>query len=130
MPLGLFHDDHIAASDAAIDAARRRPRLVGLVYADAIYRPLPDLLDHRLRALADAGFVLREVCVPRGVASDRKRRAVACYASQVRALACSWESGVADAFEPERYWQIAMPAASATAPGRWAAEGGPDGDGC
>ena len=106
MPLGLFHDDHILTSDAALDVLRQRSSLVWLAYADAIYRPLPDLLDRRVQMLRDAGLILNDVAAIGGGASDRKRRAVACYASQVRALARSWDGGATDAFEPERYWRL------------------------
>jgi hypothetical protein len=37
-------------------------------------------------------------------AAHRKRDAVACYRSQIRALAT--RRGHADAFEPERYWRV------------------------
>ena len=109
MPLGIFHDDHILTGDAAIDALGRRPSWTWLVYADAIYRRVPDLVDRRLQQLSGLRLTMRELDV-RGVrAADQKRRAVACYASQVRALERSWDGGASDAFEPERYWQIVGP---------------------
>jgi LmbE family N-acetylglucosaminyl deacetylase len=133
MPLGIFHDDHILASDAAIEAAfdarRRQAAPTWLVYADAIYRPLPDLVDRRLQELGERGLSLREVDVRFGAASDLKRRAAACYRSQVRALERSWESGVSDALEPERYWQVARVDAAQAGRVR-PAERGPHGNGC
>jgi LmbE family N-acetylglucosaminyl deacetylase len=129
MPLGLFHDDHILTSDASLDVLRQRPSLVWLVYADAIYRRLPDLVDRRLQALGDSGLVLNEVRVPSGIASHQKRRAVACYRSQISALARSWDGGVSDAFELERYWQVILPAVSTPPSGRPVDEG-QHGDGC
>jgi len=128
VPLGLFHDDHILTSDAALDALRLRPSLVGLAYAEAIYRPLPDLLDRRIQMLRETGLVLTDVAAARGAASDLKRRAVSCYASQVRALDRSWDGGAADAFEPERYWQLAV-SNSPIPPGQRPVDEGQHGDG-
>jgi len=36
----------------------------------------------------------------------RKRTAVACYASQLRALRAIGHPGYGDVFEPERYWAL------------------------
>jgi LmbE family N-acetylglucosaminyl deacetylase len=106
MPLGIFHDDHILASDAAIDALRLHAPPIWLVYADAIYRRVPDLVKERLRGLDGLGLTLHALDVPAIGAGDRKQRAVACYRSQVRALERSWDDGVSDAFGAERYWQV------------------------
>ena len=55
MPLGLFHDDHPATADAALDVIGRLPSVTWLGYADAIYRRVPGLLESRLEALGAAG---------------------------------------------------------------------------
>jgi LmbE family N-acetylglucosaminyl deacetylase len=105
IPLGLFHDDHRATHEAALRLARRRPALEWVVYADALYRRIPGAVDARLNALAAAGFALE----PRPAATGHaalKRRAVACYRSQLRALATPGRPGVADAFDLERYWRL------------------------
>jgi len=112
-PLGMFHDDHILTGDAALDVLAGRPTLTWLAYADAIYRRVPELLAKRLASLRDAGFGLQAVDASGQPASQDKRRAVACYRSQVRALEHSWDGGVSDAFEPEQYWRIAAPAQQA-----------------
>lgn len=133
LPLGLFHDDHILTSDAALAVARRRPdRAAWLAYADAIYRRVPNLLVERLAALERTELGLASVTAPghsaRG-ARALKRRAVACYASQLRALAVSWDGGHADAFEPEQYWWIVpapgRPATGSAAPAAGGAAAGP-----
>jgi LmbE family N-acetylglucosaminyl deacetylase len=126
MPLGLFHDDHVLTSDAALDVLRDRPSSVWLLYADAIYRPLPDLRDRRLQTILGSGFLLHEVRAPGSVASDQKRRAVACYTSQVRALERSWDGGVSDAFETERYWQVTLSNVQGRSTGRRINEGQDD----
>ncbi|MGE3908913.1 MAG: PIG-L deacetylase family protein [Chloroflexota bacterium] len=115
-PLGIFHDDHALTGDAALDVLGQQTSACWLVYADAIYRNLPDLVNDRLRQLSEAGLTLREVNASADPASDRKRRAVACYSSQVQALERSWKGGVSDAFAPERYWQIVAPTVAASAP--------------
>jgi len=127
MPLGLFHDDHVLTSDAALDVLRDRPSLVWLLYADAIYRPLPDLRDRRLQTILGSGFLLHDVRAEGSVASGQKRRAVACYASQVRALSRSWDGGIADAFEPEYYWHVTLANRPTRSTGRPVDEGQDDG---
>jgi LmbE family N-acetylglucosaminyl deacetylase len=113
LPLGLFHDDHILTGDAVLDALRTRPGLRAIAYADAIYRRVPDLVDRRLAALRAAGLDLQALAALDAPASPEKHRAVACYRSQVRALERSWDGGVSDAFEPEQYWLVTAPAATA-----------------
>jgi LmbE family N-acetylglucosaminyl deacetylase len=107
IPLGLFHRDHVLASDAALLVAARRPRGAWLAFEDAIYRSLPgDLVEGRVAELRARGYRLQP---PEGAghpASARKRHAVACYASQLRGLAVSGRRGHDDAFEPERCWRL------------------------
>lgn len=110
MPLGLFHGDHRLTAAAALRTLRRRPDLVWLAYADAIYRRVPSLLDERVRALRAEGIDARPVGASPGPASSLKRRAVGCYASQIRALVIVWEGGQADAYEPEQHWSLSVAA--------------------
>ena len=105
VPLGLFHDDHKTTHEAALRVARQRPRLTWLLYADALYRRIPGLVDERLRALEAAGVALEPLPPANGHAAV-KRRAVTCYRSQLRALEGPGRPGIADAFEPERYWRL------------------------
>jgi LmbE family N-acetylglucosaminyl deacetylase len=104
-PLGLFHSDHRLASDASL-AARRCREVAWLLYEDAIYRRLPGLVAERLAHLARAGIEVAPAEVG-GVPSPRKRAAVACYVSQLRALSRPGSAGYDDAFAPERYWTVA-----------------------
>jgi LmbE family N-acetylglucosaminyl deacetylase len=105
-PLGLFHDDHRRTSDAARRLVPRLPGVRWLVYEDALYRRLPRLAAARRRHLARAGLVLGPLPTGRRRASAAKRRAVACYASQLRALATPGRPGHRDAFAPERWWRV------------------------
>jgi LmbE family N-acetylglucosaminyl deacetylase len=108
IPLGLFHDDHKSTHEAGLRLARRWPQLTWLLYADALYRCIDGLVEERLARLRDAGLV--PVPLPPAPAPGRceelKRHAVACYGSQLRALAGAGRSGHDDVFEPERYWRL------------------------
>jgi LmbE family N-acetylglucosaminyl deacetylase len=109
VPLGLFHSDHRLAHEAALGLVRRRPGRDWYAYADALYRHIPGLVDDRLRALAAAGFAVAPIETTPTPAGEVKRRAVAAYRSQLRALATPGRPGHADAFAPERYWRLAAP---------------------
>jgi LmbE family N-acetylglucosaminyl deacetylase len=102
VPLGLFHADHRRASDAAltlVDGSRR-----WIVYADAIYRHIRGAIDERVAQLERAGHALVPLDVPARDASPRKREAIACYRSQLRALA--HRPALDDVYAPERYWSL------------------------
>ncbi len=105
-PLGLFHSDHLLASEACLRLAERDSRREWIAYADALYRSLDDFLARRLDALRARGIRLTAVTMPRRAAAPPKRRAVAEYASQLRALRTPGRLGLADALKPERTWRI------------------------
>ena len=106
IPLGLFHDDHKTTHEAGLRLARRWPQLTWLLYADALYRRIDGLVEARLARLRDAGLIVVPL-PPATVRRDElKRRAVACYASQLRALSGPGRAGHDDVFEPERYWRL------------------------
>jgi LmbE family N-acetylglucosaminyl deacetylase len=107
VPLGLFHNDHGLASDAALAALARFRNVPWLAYEDAIYRTLPGLVAERLDELAGAGLSAVRVPPVTPVASPRKRAAIACYASQLRALCRPGFPGFGDALAPERFWRLA-----------------------
>jgi LmbE family N-acetylglucosaminyl deacetylase len=104
-PLGLFHSDHRRASDAALALFDRFASLDWNVYADAISRRIEGASDARVRDLAARGFAL-ERASPRiaAGAGERKRAAVACYASQLRALRTRRSHD--DVFAPETHWRL------------------------
>lgn len=106
IPLGLFHDDHRTTHEAGLRLARRWPQLTWLLYADALYRRIDGLVDERLESLRAAGLVAVPLPPADARRDDVKRRAVACYASQLRALAGLDPDGHADVLEPERYWRL------------------------
>ena len=109
VPLGLFHSDHLLAHAAGVRALRCHPEWPAYLYADAIYRRYDDLLARRLAELSAAGYALTAASPPQSADLERKRRAVDCYASQLRALDTPGRPGVADLWEPEHYWRVRLP---------------------
>jgi LmbE family N-acetylglucosaminyl deacetylase len=105
IPAGLFHDDHKAAHEAALEALESHGAGRWLVYEDALYRRVEGLLDERLERLVDAGFVALDLPAPE-IDMETKRAAVACYASQLRGLASGGRPGHRDLALPEHYWSL------------------------
>ncbi len=104
-PAGLFHADHRRAHDAALIALSRFTGLEWDLYEDALYRRMDGLLAARLKLLEAVGLAPRRVnCPIAASAIHRKRRAVACYRSQLKALGA--RRGHGDAFAAEGYWRI------------------------
>jgi LmbE family N-acetylglucosaminyl deacetylase len=114
MPLGLFHADHRRTHAAGLLLARQFRDRRWIVYEDALYRRIDRLRERALDSLRDAGYAPRRIdMAAHPSAHQRKRAAVACYGSQLRALATGGRAGHADAFAPEGYWVIVSPSLSA-----------------
>jgi LmbE family N-acetylglucosaminyl deacetylase len=111
VPLGLFHSDHRRASDASLALFDRFATRAWHVYEDAIYRCIPGAVDERAHALAERRFALEHLspAMARDAAA-RKRRAVGCYRSQLRALRT--RNAHDDVFAPERHWRLSRSADS------------------
>jgi hypothetical protein len=78
-----------------------------IVYEDALYRRIDGLREAALDRLGRTSHELHPCTFASAVdAHARKRAAVCCYRSQLRALATEGRSGHADAFSTERYWAI------------------------
>jgi LmbE family N-acetylglucosaminyl deacetylase len=106
-PLGLFHSDHLLTHRAARMAAARYPQAQWVAYEDALYRCIPDELSARRNELQRARLRLQKVEPPQvSGAERRKREAVQCYASQLRALATPGRLGHRDTDEEEAYWWL------------------------
>jgi len=104
IPVGLWHSDHRLTHEAAAPLVARHRRLEWLAYEDAIYRRFPESgLAERPSWLRARGIAMTPL-EPGAPASEAKRRSIACYGSQLRALASGpgWE----DALEPERRWAL------------------------
>jgi hypothetical protein len=63
-------------------------------------------VEEQLARLRSAGLGPVPLPPPPVRRDELKRRAVACYASQLRALAGPQYAGHDDVFEPERYWRL------------------------
>jgi LmbE family N-acetylglucosaminyl deacetylase len=106
-PLGLFHSDHVLASDAALRVAARFPRVAWAAYEDALYRGIDGAVAARVAALRERGFLLERRQQPSdAITRARKRAAVACYASQLRGLHTPARLGHEDALAPEALWRL------------------------
>ena len=110
-PLGLFHDDHKLAHRATLDLRAHVSRSTPVrtpawvMYEDAIYRRYTGLVQERLSGLSAAGVIVTPIAWT-DQPSGRKRAAVACYASQLRALCTPGRPGYGDVFGHERYWRV------------------------
>lgn len=109
-PFGLANPDHDATHDAAMLVRERMPEPAWYLYEDMGYKHIPGMLAWRVARL----FVNREWPTPAAVPVDldpeRKRAAVACYPSQLRALEAEWQIGAKLAAPaPEQYWRLDPP---------------------
>jgi LmbE family N-acetylglucosaminyl deacetylase len=105
-PMGLFHEDHRLAHEAALAALRHLPAVKTLVYEDALYRRIPGLVTQRLRQWRVANIAFR--FAGERPPHPRKAAAVGCYASQLRGLSTPQRPGGADLAIPERYWTLRL----------------------
>jgi LmbE family N-acetylglucosaminyl deacetylase len=104
IPLGLFHADHERVSDAVIALAQPAGAR-WYAYEDAIYRRIPGAVRRRIETLRSRGHALTRQEFPTDdAARSRKDEAVACYRSQLTALAK--RPALADTQAPETYWRI------------------------
>jgi LmbE family N-acetylglucosaminyl deacetylase len=107
VPLGLFHEDHKSAHQAALRLLRSSHGKRWIAYEDALYRRIPGLVDERLAQFDRQGIrIAPEQAVPDTPGSWRKRSAIECYQSQLRGLESAGRPGHADLLAPERYWRL------------------------
>jgi LmbE family N-acetylglucosaminyl deacetylase len=107
-PLGLFHSDHVLASDAVIGLVPAHPDIAWWAFEDALYRSLDNAVAERVDLLRRRRLLLEAVPAPPGAADTarRKHAAIACYRSQLRGLATPNRLGDRDARSPETYWRV------------------------
>src|SRR5581483_8324878 len=106
VPLGLFHRDHERTHEAALALVGEQRSRAWYAYEDALYRAIPGLVQRRLLRLGERRVTATPE--PTRGASGRKRRALACYASQLRGLATPGRPGHADALAAERLWRLTL----------------------
>lgn len=110
IPLGLFHSDHRLVHKAALSLLEPETRRRWLAYEDALYRRIEGLRDQAIDELKSQGFAPRPVSFQESSQAELvKAGAVACYRSQLRALATPGRPGLADFEAPEAYWQLSPP---------------------
>ena len=104
-PLGLFHSDHELTHRAALALMHEGAPLQSLCYEDTFYRSIPGLVQQRIARLSHTHRVSKPVLNNAGL-SSAKRKAVYCYASQLRGLSSAGRPGHLDALTAERYWPL------------------------
>lgn len=106
-PLGLFHSDHRLCHEAALTLLDRCSGIRRFAYEDALYRRLPGLRDEKIAELERAGRAPRPVrFAEANDAAAKKRQAVACYRSQLKALVTPGRPGAADLAADEAFWHV------------------------
>ncbi|MCA1725310.1 MAG: PIG-L family deacetylase [Thermomicrobia bacterium] len=107
IPLGLFHSDHHLAHTAALEVLRHHADHTWFAYEEAMYRKIPNIVAERIATLHKEGIEATPAGISAACGHDMKRRAIACYASQLRALVAPKKPGHEDALGTERYWSLA-----------------------
>jgi LmbE family N-acetylglucosaminyl deacetylase len=114
LPMGIANPDHVLTHDAGLIA---RSELLGsnggivwFCYEDHGYKHIPGLLAWRVTKLFKSGLWPTPAIVPVRPDMVRKRRAIACYVSQVPPLERDHAlSERLDANVPEQYWRLDPP---------------------
>ncbi|MGZ4690626.1 MAG: PIG-L deacetylase family protein [Acidimicrobiia bacterium] len=110
MPFGLANPDHTATHDAARIVRDRIPEPAWFCYEDMGYKHIPGLLAWRVAQLFRAGIWPTPAAPPVAHGDEVKARALAHYASQIRALEAEWQIGAKLAAPaPEQFWNLASP---------------------
>ena len=106
MPIGLFHRDHVSASNAMLEILRSRPgQRVWVAYAEVPYSTIPGIAARRISEVCAVLGVHDPVAFERPPNAD-KARAMSHYRSQLRALDRPGKPGSAALGVPERYWVL------------------------
>jgi LmbE family N-acetylglucosaminyl deacetylase len=120
LPMGIANPDHVMTHDAGIIARSQLTgeadgplsKIVWFCYEDHGYKHIPGLLAWRIAKLFKSGLWPTPAIVPVTPDSDRKRRAIASYVSQVPPLERDHAlSERLDANVPEQYWRLEPPPA-------------------
>lgn len=109
-PFGIANPDHGATHDAAMLVRDRYPEPSWFCYEDFGYKHIPGLLAWRIAKLFRAGVWPTPVAIEVDSTDDRKRSALAEYASQWLALNADWQLEP-KLVAPEQLWRLAAPPA-------------------
>ncbi len=108
IPFGLANPDHDATHAAAIQVRENYGDPSWFAYEDFGYKHIPGLLAWRVSQLFRAGHWPTPAVLPTESGNERKRRALARYESQLRALEADWQL-TAKLAAPEQIWRLDPP---------------------
>jgi LmbE family N-acetylglucosaminyl deacetylase len=112
LPMGLANPEHVCVHDAAL-VVRQRAGDDGpawIAYQDIAYHQIPGQLAWRVAKLFKSAVWPTPVAMPIATELGPKRKAMAEYVSQVRALEADWVLWRRlDAPTPEQFWRLAPP---------------------
>ncbi|HEX6476735.1 MAG TPA: PIG-L family deacetylase [Acidimicrobiales bacterium] len=110
LPMGLANPDHVVTHEAGLRVRDDHQELSWFCYEDHGYKHLPGLLAWRVAKLFRSGLWPTPGVVPVEPDMATKRRAIACYRSQVTPLERDHAlSERLDANVPEQFWRLAPP---------------------
>jgi LmbE family N-acetylglucosaminyl deacetylase len=109
LPMGLANPDHVLTHEACRVVIDRRPNAWPLfAYAEAGYQHIPGILAWRIGRLLKSGLWPTPAPLFADTGLDAKRKALACYPSQLRALGNEWGYDASHGARiAESYWQLA-----------------------
>ncbi len=109
-PFGLANPDHDVTHRAAMLAREDLLDVSWFLYEDMGYKHIPGMLAWRVSQLFRRRLWPTPACPRVDAGQERKRRAVDCYPSQLRALQTDWRiHDKLDAPAPEQYWSLDAP---------------------
>lgn len=110
VPMGLANPDHVLTHEAALLVRADHPEWAWFAYEDHGYKHIPGLLAWRVSRLFRSGLWPTPALVPVASDSDRKRKAIWCYTSQIPPLERDHAlTERLDANVPEQFWRLAPP---------------------
>ena len=112
VPMGLANPDHVMTHDAGLIVRARHQDWAWFAYEDHGYKHLPGMLAWRVSKMFRSGVWPTPALVPLAADTERKRKAIWCYTSQVPPLERDHAlTERLDANVPEQFWRLAPPPA-------------------
>lgn len=109
-PFGLANPDHDVTHRAAMLVREEFGDVPWFLYEDMGYKHIPGMLAWRVSQLFRRRLWPTPACPRVDPSQERKRRAVDCYPSQLRALEADWQIlEKLDAPAPEQFWSLDAP---------------------
>ena len=112
VPMGLANPDHVMTHDAAVIVRESHQDWAWFAYEDHGYKHIPGMLAWRVSKLFRSGLWPTPALVPVTADTERKRKAIWCYTSQIPPLEQDHAlTERLDANVPEQFWRLAAPPA-------------------